>query len=93
VAKNSFLLSALCHLKAIFAASLADLKASKKPAETRARSGGVTSLPPWKKRLPAAAEKLSSDFGPSKVKLAAKKIDFYLSWASECYSEYELLYN
>ena len=91
-AKNGFLLSALSHLKLIFAAGAARLKKDKKGrAEVENRKPGqqLTSHPPWKGAAAAAAGRLPD---LSKVKLAGKKIDFYLSWVVECYQEYELFY-
>jgi len=90
--KNGFLLSALSHLKLIFNAGIVDLKKNlKKKAGAEARKGKsaelMTSLPPWK--TVASEEKIPD---VSKLKLAEKKINFYLSWVSECYHEYELFY-
>jgi len=47
-------------------------------------------VPPWKTQI--LEGKISSVLEVSKVKLTAKKLDFYLSWVTERYAEYELFY-
>ncbi len=89
--KNGFLLSALSHLKEIFNLFLTEKKKKEKgKVKKRKEKSDQSSPPPWKTQI--LAGKISPILEVSKVKLAAKKIDFYLSWVSQCYSEYELFY-
>ena len=93
--KNGFLLSALSHLKEIFNLCLEEKKREKKKEEKgkekkKEPKTEESSPPPWKTQI--LAGKISPILEVSRVKLAAKKIDFYLSWVSQCYSEYELFY-
>jgi hypothetical protein len=96
--KNGFLLAALSHLKVILTHCILEMKGEKKKKEkSKSKKGEAgndvsTSLPvpPWKTQI--LAGKISPVLEVNKVKLAAKKIDFYLSWVSERYAEYELFY-
>ena len=85
--KNGFLLSALSHLKQIFNLAIVELKKNKKKEPKVDSTALLASIPPWKTQIWAR-----KSFDSVKVKLAAKKIDFYLSWASERYHEYEHFY-
>lgn len=86
--KNGFLLSALSHLKQILNQTIVELKKNKKkePKVKGVKASG-SSLPPWKTQILAP-----KSLDGTKVKLAAKKIDFYMCWVSECYHEYEIFY-
>ena len=89
--KNVFLLTALSHLKQIMSLCLQQLKSEQvKKKPKKGKSADVTAPPPWQTEI--LAGKVSRILEANKVKLAQKKIDFYLSWASECYNEYELFY-
>jgi len=80
-------LSALSHLKEIFNHTIVELKKNKKEPKVKGVKASGSSLPPWKTQILAP-----KSLDGTKVKLAAKKIDFYLSWVSECYHEYEIFY-
>ena len=91
--KNVFLLTALSHLKQIMSLCLEQLRSEKvknKPKKEKSADVIAAAPPPWQTEI--LAGKVSRILEVNKVKLAQKKIDFYLCWASECYAEYELFY-
>lgn len=69
---NTFVLSALSHLKSIFTVAIKD---SKK-----------------KKKIEHSQEAAEFQVDIKSIKLAIKKIDFYLSWSNEYFKEFELFY-
>ena len=88
----------LSHLKQIMSHCLKQLKQEKNRNKVKSEksadvtlSRDVTAPPPWQTEV--LRGKISPILELNKVKLAQKKIDFYLSWASECYAEYELFYH
>ena len=88
--KNVFLLTALSHLKQIMSLCLQQLKSEQVKKKPKKEKSTDVTAPPWQTEI--LSGKVSRILEANKVKLAQKKIDFYLSWASECYNEYELFY-
>lgn len=90
--KNAFLISALSHLKDILDIFQKERKKNQKRGkEKNAADKAEVAFSP-KMELAFGSSSSFDKFELSKVKIASKKLDFYLSWAREYYKEYELFY-